>query len=145
MSNELRARAEARLIEAAAALGLADPRPPLRERLKRLREVHPAAFERAVAHYEQAVLPALADADPVGAWLEYGRFVGQLTGEGRMVAVNDTGRATTFSPPPTPSTLYLFIPEEASEEVIVAAAPDMPSSAQEATLALLVRRELSLP
>jgi hypothetical protein len=147
MSSDLRAQAEARLTRAAAELGLADPRPPLRERLKRLREAQPDAFDRAVHHYETAVLPALTVDEPLTAWLEYGRFLGELTAAGRLLIVERTGRAIPLAVPaaalPATGTLALYVPDDAGEDVLVAALPLDPSPAQEATLALLVRRQLS--
>lgn len=144
MNSELRARAEARLADAAAALDLADPRTPFRERLKQLREGHPAAFDRAVSHYERTVLPLLAGDDPLGAWLEYGQFLGQLTSDGRLTAVDRAGAAAQFRPPLPAGTLVLFLPEDTSVAPLVTAAPREPSAAQQATLDLLVHRKLTL-
>jgi hypothetical protein len=148
MSTELRARAETRLAEAAAALDLADPRAPLRDRLRQLREQQPDAFERAVAHYEQTVLRALAaagtDADAIAAWLDYGLFVGRLTSNGRLTAIDATGRATPWRQGLEPGSLVLFLPEDTGAPALVAAGPRQPSAAQHATLALLIERKLSL-
>src|SRR5512145_2378726 len=99
-TTELRTRADTRLAQAAEAAGFADPRPPLRERLRDLKESHPAAFERARAHYEQTVLPALAgEAEPLQGWVEYARFVGELTSAGRLMAVDATGEAAPSRAP----------------------------------------------
>jgi hypothetical protein len=144
MDPELRTRAEARLEDAAAALGLADPRRPLRDRLRQLRESDAAAFERAVAHYETQVLPGLAGDDPIAAWLEYGRFVGQLTSNGRLTVIDGTGRAAAYRAPLQAGTLVLFIPEDTAVEVLVAAAPQQATPAQAAALALLAERRLGL-
>ena len=84
-SSEIRSRADTRLDQAASAAAFADPRPPLRERLRALKEQHPAGFERAIAHYEQVVLPALGGStDPLRAWVDYVRFVGELSSPGRL-------------------------------------------------------------
>jgi hypothetical protein len=145
MDPQLRARADNRLQEAAAALGLADPRPAFRDRLRHLREQHPDAFSRAVAHYENDVLPALAEEpDPVATWVGYGTFLGGLTAEGRAYRVDATGRATTFRAPARAGELILFVAEEARADVLVMAAPAQPSAAQDATVDLLVNRKLSL-
>ncbi|HSJ07277.1 MAG TPA: hypothetical protein VK936_11260 [Longimicrobiales bacterium] len=143
MDPDLRARAERRLQEAAAEFGLTDPRPPLREQLRRLRETRPDAFSGAVRHYEAEVLPAL-DADPVGTWLEYARFIGQLTAEGRLVAVDGSGRAMTYRPPLRPGVLVLFVPDDSAAAVLPAAAPLACTPAQQATLDLLVAGRLAL-
>jgi hypothetical protein len=147
MASDLRGRAEARLIEAAEALDLGDPRPPLRGRLKRLRETHPEAFTSAVAYYENTVLPALAGADAVTAWVDYGRFVGELTagGQGQLTRIDAHGRASAFRPPLTKGSLVLFVPEDGADEVLPVVAPRQPSAAQQAALELLVHRRLELP
>jgi hypothetical protein len=144
MDADERAQAESRLEQEAAVLGLADPRPALRARLRELRDLDAAAFGRAVAHYEQVVVPALAGADPVAAWLDYGRFVGQLTSAGTLTAIDGAGRATGFAPPLAPATLVLFVPDDLAVAPLVAAAPLQPTPAQRATLDLLVHRRLTL-
>jgi hypothetical protein len=147
MSTEVRTRAEARLTEAAAALQLADPRGPLRARLKQLREEQPETFGRAVAHYEEVVLPALAegdDGDAIAVWLEYGRWIGQLSSNGRLAAIDGTGRAAACKPPLPPASLVLFLPEDHAAAAFVAVAPLEPTPAQQATVELLVNRKLAL-
>ena len=140
MDPQLRARAEARLEQAAAALGLADPRPAYRDRLRHLRDAQPDAFQRAVAHYEREVLPALAQNDPLGAWLDYGRFLAALTADGAFTTIDESGRAHAYSAPLPPRSLVLFVPEDTSEAVFTAAQPLECSAAQQATIDLLVHR-----
>lgn len=144
MDAQLRTTAETRLTEAAAAAGLADPRPAYRERLRQLREAHPAAFEQAIAHYEQVVLPRLAGADPLNAWAEYGRFLCELTSDGGLTRIDGTGRATPWTPEGDTGDLVLFIPSDTSGAVLVVAQPRHPSPAQSASLDLLVNRKLAL-
>jgi hypothetical protein len=144
MSTDVKTRADARLAEAATALQLSDPRGPLRDRLKQLRESHPEVFARAVAHYEETVLPALAGGDAMEAWLEYGRWLGQLTANGRLTAIDRTGRASTCRAPLPPATLVLYLPEDTAVPAFVAAAPLDPTAAQAATVELLVNRKLAL-
>jgi hypothetical protein len=129
---------------AAAALQLGDPRGPLRERLKQLRTTDPEAFGRAVSHYEQEVLPALAEGDAMAVWLDYARWLGQLTGNGRLTCIDATGRAAPCRAPLEHGALVLFLPEDTAAQAFVAAAPLQPSPAQDATLELLVNRKLSL-
>ncbi|MEX0907350.1 MAG: hypothetical protein WD054_03385 [Gemmatimonadota bacterium] len=142
MESELRARAESRLEQAAAELGLADPRPPYRERLRKLRESDPERFEAAIRHYEQVVLPAIAAGDALQAWLDYGAFLTGLT-RAELVVVDASGRATKCVPPIAPRALALFVPAETTVAPLVALAPLEPSAAQQATLDLLVHRQLS--
>jgi hypothetical protein len=154
MDTALRTRAVARLTAAARAKGLADPRAPYRERLRVLRQTEPDAFERAIEHYEQHVLPSLADAEPLPVWIEYGRFLATLTGAGKVTRIDESGRATSWSPDSpaalvskwtagVPVGLVLFIPDDAAADVMVLCQPVSPSDAQQATLRLLVERKLS--
>lgn len=143
MNPELRSRAEARLAEAAQARGLADPRPAYRERLRVLKHTHPDAFQQAVRHYDEQVLPALADRDPLDAWIEYGRFLASLTSAGVATAIDEKGRAAKWNPA-TPASLVLFIPDDTSSDVLPLVQPDAPSAAQAATIALLVEKKLKI-
>lgn len=143
MDPQLRTRAEARLEEAARSAGIADPRPPYRERLRQLRQLSQQDFDRAIDHYEQHVLPALAGNDPLAAWIDYGRFVAALEGDGRVVSVDEQGRAKEWTAG-APIGLVLFIPEDFGTGVLVLCQPLAPSPAQEATVKLLVERKLGL-
>jgi hypothetical protein len=104
MSEQAKERADARLLEAFAREGIEDNRPAYRQRLRQLRDRNPAAFERALRHYEDEVLPALGvEDDPVAAWIAYGVWLGELDGPGRLLAVDADGRArpaTSRRPPP---------------------------------------------
>jgi len=143
-SSEIRGRADARLDQAAAAATLADPRPPLRGRLRDLKDSHPDGFEQARTHYEQEVLAALAEsAEPLRVWVDYARFLSELTGPGRLVGVDATGLAFPYETPGS-GLLILFLPEDRASPVLVALAPAEPSPAQGATVDLLVNRKLSL-
>lgn len=142
--SDIRERAEARLSAAAAELALAEPMAPLRERLRTLRESHRDAYDRAVRHYTETVQPALLAEDPVTAWLDYGRFIGELTSNGRLVHVDATGRAAPWRPPTGAGALVLFVPEDNAVEAFVAIAPAAPTPAQEATVDLLVHGRLGL-
>jgi hypothetical protein len=145
MDPQHRREAEARLKAAAERLGLSDPRPPYRERLRVLREQHPDAFTRAIAHYETAVLPALAEtADPMAVWTAYGGFLGRLTSDGSAYRVDASGRSQPFRPPVTERDLVLFLPDDPAADVLVMAEPDAATPAQDATIDLLVKRKLAL-
>lgn len=144
MDAQLRTTAETRLTEAAAAAGLADPRPAYRERLRQLREAHPAAFEQAITHYEQGVLPRIAGDDPLVAWAEYGRFLCELTSDGALTRIDATGRAAPWTPEGDAGDLVLFIPSDTSGDALIVAQPRNPSAAQSASLDLLVNRKLTL-
>ncbi len=146
MSDDLRTHADRNLNAAAAALGLADPRPAYRERLRLLKDDNPGAFADALRYYEQTVLPALATdgGDAMAAWVEYGSRIAALTTPGRMHAVDATGAAAKYSPPVREGILLLHIPDDNTAPILVAASPSLPTPAQQATLDLLVHRKLGL-
>src|SRR5512142_1694232 len=110
--DDPRTLAERRLAEALAASAMADPRAPYRDRLRQLRASDPAAFARALDHFENTLVPAVAgDAEPLAAWLAYGTFLAELPGRGRTIAVGREGRARPYQPPPA-GALILFLPDD---------------------------------
>ena len=138
-----RNHAESRLEAALAATGLEDSRPALRARLKLLRERDEDAFGRAVRHYEDEVVPALAaSAAPLDAWLEYARLLGELSGDGRFVSIDAGGLATPWSAPYQVGSLVLHLPEDAALPALAAAVPLAPSPAQQAARGLLLEGRL---
>jgi hypothetical protein len=152
MSDQLRARAEARLDEALEAAPVRDPRPYLRRVLKYLKERDPAAFERAIAHYESALIPAVAgDGDALGEWQEFGMVLARLTGDGRVVAIDGTGRAAPAAgsagqgdPEPGGDALLLYLPEAEDRPPVVLRCPREATAAQEASIDLLVLGRVSV-
>lgn len=146
MSTEEQKRAaDARLEAAIAAAGLADPRVPCRARLRQLRSSDAGAFDRALAYYENELVPRVAeDGDPVAEWLAYGKMLAELSGSGHVVAVDGSGRARPASDVPG-ADLLLFMPENTSDPAMVLQSPADVTPAQRATIQLLVerRRELS--
>jgi hypothetical protein len=138
MVEQVKERAEGRLLEAFAHQGIEDNRPVYRERLRGLRERSPDAFERALRHYEEAVLPALADGpDPIEVWIGYGVWLAELEGPGRLVEVDADGRARPAQAASADG-LVLFLPEDERGRALPARLPATPSPAQRATYDLLV-------
>ena len=145
MTEQRKADAEARLAAAFAEHGLADGRPAYRQHLRALREIDATGFEEALRHYEDVVVPALCDEpDALSTWIDYGAWLGDRTGDGRIVAIDETGRAGTYRSPYTAGTLVLRVPANPSDPVIPAAVPGTPSQAQQATIWLLVEKRLAL-
>ena len=139
MSDDLRARADARLEAALAESPWRDPRPYLRHALKQLKERDPAAFERALAHFDATLIPAVAaEADPMAEWLEYGRLLGSLAGTGRVVAIDGSGRAATPESTPAADSLLLHLPDAPEAPAVVLRCPRDATPAQEASMELLV-------
>jgi hypothetical protein len=144
MSDDLRALADARLEQALAGSGLRDPRPLFRPALKHLRERDTAGFQRALAHYESHLVPAVAGGgDALAEWLAYGRLLAECLGPGRRVEVDPTGRAATPADPAAASGLVLHLPDDAAAPALALHCPRDLSRPQEATLELLVAGRLS--
>lgn len=145
MTEDLRNAADRNLTTAAANLGLADPRPAFRERLRILKDNHPDAFASALRHYESGVLPAISGGgDVLEVWVQYGETIAALTAPGRMVRVDATGRAEKYAAPVQEAALVLHVPDQNDAPVLVTIAPVSPTPAQQATLDLLVHGRLGL-
>lgn len=134
------------LLEAALEkMGARDPRAVCRERLRDLKGIDAAAFEQAVQHYRDRLLPAIVAGDePFTAWIEYGRTIAGLTCEGRTVAIDRTGLAREYSTPADPEALVLHLPRGGRGRALLVARPRDPSQAQQATCDLLVDGRLHL-
>ncbi|MBW3553541.1 MAG: hypothetical protein KY466_08525 [Gemmatimonadetes bacterium] len=144
MSDDLRARADARLEAALVAAPWRDPRPYLRPILKHLKERDPAAFERALDHFNSTLIPAVAgEADALAEWLGYGRLLGSLAGVGRAVAIDGSGKAGEPEGAPEPDALVLYLPDAAEVPAVVLRCPRDATPAQEASMELLVLGRVS--
>jgi hypothetical protein len=145
MNEDLRTRADLNLTTAARSLGLADPRPAYRERLRLLKDTQPDAFSRALRHYEDEVLPAVADGrNAIDSWVQYGAFLAALSAAGRMMSIDATGYATRYMAPVTENALVLHVPDDNAAPVLIAVAPAAPAPPQQATIDLLVNGSLGL-
>lgn len=140
MSDDLQARADARLEEAMEARGARDPREFYRTRLRDLRTEDRAAYEQAVAHYRDVLLPAIADegADPLEAWTEYGRRLAELSAPGRTLCLDHTGRSAPYAAPADPDALILHLPSNRKVPALVVGLPPQLSAAQRAAYDWLV-------
>jgi hypothetical protein len=138
MPEQVKERAEARLLEAFAHQGIEDNRPVYRQWLRGLRDRNPDAFERALRHYEEGVVPALAGGgDPIEAWIGYGVWLAELEGPARLVEIDERGRARDAQAASADG-LVLILPEDERAPVLPARLPATPSPAQRATYDLLV-------
>ena len=140
MSDDLRARADARLESALADSPFRDPRPDLRPMLKHLREHDAPAFDRALAHFETTLIPAVAgEADPLEEWLAYGRVLATLAGGGEILAIDGSGRAGPVGEAtPAPDAMLLHLPASPDTPALVLRCPRDATPAQEASVDLLV-------
>lgn len=132
-------RADARLETALQDADQQDPRPLYRPALRHLRDRHPEAFRDALRHLEEELIPAVAgEADPLAAWLEYGRRLASALGDGRLVELDSTGRARPVRDPGEARGLVLHLPDDTAAPALVLRYPADPSKAQQATFELLV-------
>lgn len=142
MNDTEKARADARTDQALAGSPYHDPRDVYRDRLRNLRKISPSAYSAAVKYYEETLFPALLNetVDPLAAWVEYGRRLGQLTSAGRVVSIDASGRAWDYSTLPDPPALVLHLPEDTAVEALPLAIPRVLSDAQRASYDLLINR-----
>jgi hypothetical protein len=84
------------------------------------------------------------DSDPLGEWLEYGRFLATLTGPGRAVQIDAEGRATDYARPVPPDVLVLHLPERTTAPAVIVGIPATLTPAQRAAYDLLVKQAQSL-
>ncbi len=142
MDDTVKARSEARTREAIEQSPFDDFREAYRERLRWLKEARPAAFADALSHYDALVQNIAQGADPLRAWLQYGRSLGELSGTGKVYAIDASGRAL----PPTGESneMLLHLPDDVGVPALPLAVPRTISEHQKSALDLLVRRKLSL-
>lgn len=128
-----------------AERGLVDARSAFRALLRDLKVRDAAAFERATGYYSGTVVPAIAaGADAVETWIEYGRFIGQLTEAGELMSIDVTGRALRYAGPLQARDLVLFVADSGRNGAFVVVSPIDLSPAQSATVDLLVEGKLAL-
>lgn len=142
MSDDLTARADARLEEALARTGARDPREYYRERLKELKQSDADGYAASVAYYRDTLLPRVAsgEAEPLAAWTEYGRHLAEATAAGRTLSVDPTGRAHPYAYPALGDHLVLHLPEKG--RALLVGLPAELSAAQRATYDVLVAGKL---
>lgn len=147
MDDATRKEADRRFEESIAASGARDPRDFYRRALRDLKEVNPDGYRKAVDHFQTVLGPAVAsgEAEPLTAWREYGRLLAELTGKGRTVSIDETGRAHPYSPDDSMDLLVLHLPDAKGGPGILVSLPPNPSAAQRATYQLLVQGKHRLP
>lgn len=123
-----------------ARAGLEDPRPALRDLLRRLRAEDAGGFAEATDRYERVLVPAAAseDTDPLVAWIDYACWLSDKLAHGKAVNIDFTGRASPASGEPEPGMLLLHLPDEQTTRAMVLLAPRQLSEPQRETMRLLV-------
>ena len=145
MDATLRDRADARLEEALARAGLQDPRGFYREWLRALRARDAAAFDEARRHYEETLLPRVAEegTDAIEEWLDYGRRLAEMSGPGDLVEIDADGRSRVAATPATRDRLILYLPTLPREPARILNLPIRLSAAQRANIDLLIEGRLA--
>jgi hypothetical protein len=143
---DVRARADQRFEQALKETGARDPRDFYRKQLVELKSASADAFRRALAYFEDRLIPAVAaeGSDPVDEWLEYGRVLATLAAPGRTVVIDAEGGARDYERPVPPGSLVLHLPERTAQPAIVVGIPNELSPAQRASFDLLVRQSQAL-
>lgn len=119
-----------------------DFRNAYRTRLRWLKENQARAFPEALAHYNEILVPNIAGGnEPLREWLDYGRRLGQLSGVGKAVSIDETGKSRPLSD--DVRGLILYLPEDTAVPALPLAIPRDMSDAQRATFDLLVPRRQS--
>jgi hypothetical protein len=147
MAEDPKDEADRLFQEALEAAGARDPREFYRKALRDLRDVDAEAYRKAVAHYEEVLIPAIAsgESDPLLAWREYGRQIAEATASGRTMAIDESGRAEPYSSQTPLERLVLHLPDQKKARAILVSLPPTLSTAQRATFELLVRGKQKLP
>lgn len=137
--DDLKTRAEARLDAALADADQQDPRAHYRDALRTLRQHDPDGFQAALRYFDEDLVPAVAGgADPIEAWVDYGKMLARTLGAGRTVELDDTGRAGPVDDVRAAPGLVLHLPDDAARPAMVLRCPRTPTAAQQAAVELLV-------
>ena len=140
MDPAIKEAADRRFDEALESTGARDPREFYRKALRELKEVDSAAYDRAVGHFQEVLVPSIASggAEPLAAWREYGCLIAEATAEGRTVEVDETGLSGPFTPESPLDRMVLHLPDGRGGRAILVSLPPNPTPAQRATYDLLV-------
>jgi hypothetical protein len=140
MDQAIRAEADRRFLAALEETGARDPRDYYRKALRVLKDADPAGYQKAVGHYQEVLVPAIAggEVEPLRAWREYGRLIAEVSARGRTLAIDETGRAIPFHDQVSMDCLVIHLPEARGARALLVSLPSTPSKAQRATYELLV-------
>lgn len=138
-------RAEERFNQAMEETGARDPRPFYREQLKELKAIDADAYRQGAAYYQSTLIPRVAEpgSDPLGEWLEYGRFLAALRCQGETVQIDPSGLSRPYQRPVPRDHLVLHLPTSARDAGLPVGIPQELSAAQRASYDLLVRQKVT--
>ncbi|HUP88970.1 MAG TPA: hypothetical protein VM100_06460 [Longimicrobiales bacterium] len=139
MDNTAKQRSDDLTQQAIAAGKLEDFREDFRERLRWLKDNRPQSFSQALSHYNDVLVPNVAAGNAaLKEWLQYGRLLGDLSGAGKVVAIDETGRARDSSD--ELNLLVLHLPDDTAVPALALIIPRELTAAQRSTLDLLANR-----
>ncbi len=146
MTDELATAADQALEAALEAAGARDPREFYRERLRELKRVNADEYETAVTYYRETLIPGVGGgtADPLDAWMEYGRRLASALAPGRTMSVDETGLAHPYEGPDR-DRLVVHLPDDKGGRALLVGLPPTLSAAQRATYRVLVEGKQRLP
>ena len=146
MGSDQQEKADQLFENALEETGARDPREYYRTRLKELKQGNTEGYDQAVSYFRDTLIPSIAsgEAEPVTAWLEYGRRIAEIFAEGRTVEVDPSGRSAPYASPSPLDHLILHLPDQKNLRALLIGLPPDPSPAQLATYDLLVRGKQKL-
>jgi len=142
----MKEQAVTRFEEALEQAGARDPRDHYRDLLRELKGRDADAYERAVEHFQDVLIPGIAsgELEPLAAWREYGCKLAEWIAEGRTVEIDDTGLSRPHDPSTDGDRLVLHLPDDTGQKAILVSLPEDVTSAQRATYDLLVAGKQTL-
>lgn len=146
MDEDLKQKADARFEEALEDSGARDPRDYYRDMLRELKERDADAYEGAVEHFRDVLIPGIAsgELEPLAAWREYGCRLADWIAEGRTVEIDESGLSRPHDPSDYDDRLVLHLPDDTGEKALLVSLPSDVTSAQRATYDLLVAGKQTL-
>jgi hypothetical protein len=147
MTDDQQTRADEAFASALETRGSRDPREYYRERLRELKTQDDQAYQVAVNHYREVLIPGIADNgdDPLRAWMEYGRLLAELSAPGRTVCVDESGKSADYDAETALGMLVVHLPDNSRGRALLVGLPPEPSPAQRATFDLMVQGKKKLP
>jgi hypothetical protein len=140
MDDTAKRLADERTDQAISDAPFEDFREAYRERLRWLKDSQPQGFTRALSHYNDILVPNIArGSDPLAEWIQYGGLLGNFSGKGKTVRIDETGRSHPFDE--SLDGLILHLPDDTNIPALALAVPKQLSEAQRATLNLLVKNK----
>jgi hypothetical protein len=133
--------ADAILADILGKKSVRDPREICRKQLQNLKQDDHNAYQKALAYYEETLLPEITqnDKDCLVAWQKYGCFVANLRDPGSPVEIDTSGNLHDYNDPTPMDRMVLHIPDITSHRALPITLPLEMSEAQAATYDLLVK------